>query len=176
MSAPVFVARISKLFGHEGEVVLNLYDTFPEDPDNEEPLLARIDSLTDPLFFDEFRRRGRTSAVVRFADFDTPDRASQLLGLELFIDDEGDGDEDEDPGDGVFLEDLVGYSALFLGNETLSGTIDGFIDSEHNPLFSINIDGKEVFVPAADDLIAGFDTLARTVTFDLPEGLLDLYL
>lgn len=174
MSTPVSVGRISKLFGHEGEVVLNLYDNFPEEPDMKEPLLVRIDSLTVPLFFDEFRRRGQSGGVARFADFDTPERVSELLGLELFAHvDDSDAEYD---GDDMFLEDFVGYTALFVGREDLTGIVDHFIDHDHNPIFAVMVSDSEVLVPAADDLIAEFDTKARTVTFDLPEGLLELYI
>ena len=52
------VARVSKLFGVEGGVLLNLYTTFPDDFSTEEPLFVKIDSLAVPLFCDRFERRG----------------------------------------------------------------------------------------------------------------------
>jgi 16S rRNA processing protein RimM len=167
--------RISKLFGHAGEVVINLYDTFPSEKFNiEEPLLVVIDSLTVPLFLEKFQRRGRSGALVSFADMDTPERVTELLGLEFTLSESFESDEEES-GDEMYMDDLVGFTALFLGKE-LQGEITDFIDNEHNPLLVLSIAGNEVLIPATDELIASFDTTRRTVTFDPPEGLLELYI
>ena len=44
------VARVSKTFGQNGELTLNLYNTFPQDYDLSEPLFVVIDKLAVPLF------------------------------------------------------------------------------------------------------------------------------
>lgn len=171
MSTPVVVGRVSKLFGQDGEVVINLYDTFPEEVNQEEPLLVRIDSLTVPLFLDKFQRRGRSGALVRFADFDTDVRVSELIGLELYL---SSHDEDDDRGDEIYLDDFVGYTAILP--QGLKGVVEGFVDSDHNPLFSVSVNGVEALIPASDDFIMEYDTTDKTITFVLPEGLLELYL
>lgn len=169
------VARVSKPFGVGGELAINLYDTFPADFGDDEPLFALVDSLPVPLYPEKFERRGRSGALVAFADIDTPQRAIEFLGIELslmFVPEDEAADEDAGL---LYYEDMVGFSARFVDNK-LKGVVVGFVDSEHNPLFTLSVDGKEVFVPANDELIAGFDAKKRTVTFDLPEGLLELYL
>ncbi len=77
------IGKIGKVFGPAGELNLNLYDTFPETFDTEEPLWVMIDSLAVPLFIERFARRGQSGATVLFSDIDTPARAGQLYGLEL---------------------------------------------------------------------------------------------
>jgi 16S rRNA processing protein RimM len=166
------VARISKLFGTGGGVVINLYDTFPSDYDIAEPMFAVVDGLEVPFYPEKFNRRGRAGALVEFADIDTPERAAEFTGMELSLRYEP---AQEQEGGEVYLEDLVGFSARFEGND-LRGTIVGFVDNEHNPLFTVSIDGREVFIPAVDEMVSGFDPGRREVTFDLPEGLLELYL
>lgn len=166
------VARVSKLYGTGGGVVINLYDTFPSDYDTAEPLFGIVDGLEVPFYAEKFNRRGRAGALVEFADIDTPERAAEFTGMELSLRYEA-GQEEE--GGEVYLEDLIGFSARFEGKE-LRGTIVGFVDSEHNPLFTVSIDGREVFIPAVDEMVSGFDPDGREVTFDLPEGLLELYL
>ena len=44
------VGRITKLFGAEGEVNVNLYADFPDDYSLEQPLFTIVDSLVVPLF------------------------------------------------------------------------------------------------------------------------------
>lgn len=165
------VGRVAKPFGREGELILNLFDTFPEDFDMEEPLFAKIDSLAVPLFFDSFEPRGRSGALVRFADFDTDARAAELVGCDLYV---RTGAEEE-TDDAVYMEDLVGFSVTFEGND-LSGTITDYVDSELNPLFEVTVAEKQAYVPAVEELIAALDIERREVEFALPDGLLELYL
>ncbi|MDE7070302.1 MAG: ribosome maturation factor RimM [Alistipes sp.] len=160
------VARVSKLFGTEGGLLLNLYTTFPEDfSPEEEPLFATIDRLEVPLYCDRFERRGRTGALVRFADLDTQRRAEELLGAELSV------RLEEEESDEFYLEDLIGFGVK-VGQ--LRGEISDFYDSEANPLFEIALDGKRVLVPAVEEFIAGIDFEAREVRMVLPEGLVEL--
>lgn len=175
------VAKVGKSFGTHGEVTINLYDTFPSDFTIEEPLFVYIDNLAVPLFFDHFERRGKSGGVVAFADFDTTHRAAELIGKELYMgleeellgiepeEEENEFDEDDE----LYLEDFVGFKATFEG-VALTGEIVDFEDDDWNPLFIIEISGKEVMVPAADDFIVEYSPTKKTIHFNLPDGLLDL--
>lgn len=164
------VGRVSKLFGRKGELLVNLYDSFPADFKIEEPLFVRIDSLAVPLFMEHFERRGRSGALLSFADLDNEVRASELVGLELLLRERVPDGEAED--DEIYMEDLVGFRARLA--DGVEGEIEGFEEGE-NPLFRIGLQGREVLVPAVDDFIASFDLTRRVVVFSLPEGLLELY-
>ena len=124
------VARVGKLFGQAdtGGVSVTLYTTFPTDfnPD-EDALFVEIDSLAVPLYCDKFERRGVAGANVEFADFDTPRRAEELIGKELYMELEEERDEDE-----FYMEDLIGFKVT-AGK--LRGEIVDYYDSELNPLF-----------------------------------------
>ena len=162
--------RVAKVFGNAGEVVLNLLDTFPDPFCYEEPLFVYIDGLAVPLFLEQFERRGRTGATALFADIDTEMRASELVGLDLYT--PAPYTEEEDDGE-LYFEDLVGYTAL-LGPGRTSQIVE-YIDDEFNPLFRVDFHGVDVLIPAADDLLVEVDEKHRTVQFDLPEGLIELY-
>lgn len=174
MNNLVSVARVSKLFGLSGEIVLNLYDRFPENMNMEEPLYVKIDTLAVPLFFEKFARRGRSSALVLFADIDSEVRAQEFVGQELFMRSASSSvGPDERNDDEIYFEDLVGYTAIV--DNGIRGEIIEFIDSDFNPLFTIEINGKQVLVPAVDEFIVSLDEEKREIGFSLPEGLLDLF-
>ena len=161
------VARISKLFGREGEVILNLYPGFPEEFDFEtEPLIARVDGLEVPLYCDRFERRGRSSALVRFADLDTPRRVEEFLGKELCAELDDAGEEDE-----FYMEDLIGFAVEANGRR---GRVADYYDSEANPLFELDLEGRSVLVPAVEEFFAHIDFEGREVKLVLPDGLLEL--
>ena len=149
-NASVAVARVSKSFGSEGELLVSLFDTFPDDFDLREPLFVEIDRLAVPLFCDRF----------------------ELIGRELFLCGGRLADGEKPPGDGlVYLEDLVGLEASV--GDAYGGVIEEFIDGE-NPLFLLRIDDREIYVPAVDEFIVETDLENGVIRFDLPDGLIDL--
>lgn len=161
------VARITKLFGTEGGVLLNLYTTLPEDFDPMTmPLFVMVDNLAVPLWCQNFEPHGASGARVTFADLDTPKRIGEFVGRELFIE-ELERDDDE-----FYMEDLIGFTVTANG---LHGEVTDFYDSEANPLFGITFEGREeVLVPAAEEFIASIDFEKGKIKMILPEGLLEL--
>lgn len=168
------VGRIAKSFGLTGELVVSLFDTFPSDFDMREPLFVVIDKLAVPLFCDRFERRGQRGALVVFSDFYSEKRTAELIGCELFLDEEGYAVDEEllDPdADEFYPEDLVGFGVVVDGIR--EGVVTEFIDGE-NPLFLLLLDGKSVYVPVADEFITEIDVAGRKIRMQLPEGLIDL--
>lgn len=169
----VSAGRINKLFGTDGGVMLSLYPAFPDDFDPATtPLLVTIDGLEVPLWCDRFERRGISGATAAFADIDTERRAEELLGLEFRIE-EPEAEEDDE----FYLEDLIGFAVVAeeAGKEgKVSGTVSDYYDSDANPLFELEIDGRRVLVPAVGEFIAHIDFEGRTMHLVLPEGLLTL--
>lgn len=165
--------RINKLFGTDGGLMLSLYPAFPDDFDPQTtPLMVTIDALEVPLWCERFERRGISGATATFADIDTERRARELIGLEFRIEDPADEQDDE-----FYLEDLVGFEAVVgeAGAEGQhTGIITDFYDSEMNPLFEVEIGGRQVLVPAVEEFIAHIDFEDRRIHFVLPEGLIDL--
>lgn len=169
--------------------MLSLYPAFPDDFTTDTPLTVTIDALDVPLWCEHFERRGQSGATAAFADFDTERRAQELVGLEFRIELEEDGEDDE-----FYLEDLIGFtvraeeaggksgSAKAAGSGTdgahaaakSTGTVTDYYDSDANPLFELEIGGRKVLVPAAEEFIAHIDFEARTMHLVLPEGLLTL--
>ena len=159
------VGRITKLFGAEGEVNVNLYADFPDTFDVEQPLFTVVDSLVVPLFCDSFSRRGKGSATVRFADIDTVKRAEMIMGNEIFIE-EPESDDDE-----FTFDDLIGFTVK-IGRR--KGTITDYYDNDINPLFEVTLTDGAHLIPAAEEFIAAIDFEEKVMKLVLPEGLLDL--
>ena len=171
----VAAGRVSGLFGAKGGVSLVLFDTFPHDFNMEEPVFVVIDEHTVPLFFDHFARRGRKGATASFADIDTEQRATELVGLSFSIrtrkaDDTlvGAGPDDDE----LYFEELVGWEAET--GDGCKGRITAFFEDDFNPLLELELDGATELIPAQDEFIVELDEEGRKVIFELPEGLLGL--
>lgn len=165
--------RINKLFGTGGSLRLTLYDAFPEEFDPATmPLIVEIDGLDVPLWCDSFEPVGAQGATVLFADMDTERRAEELIGKEFRME----LPREELPEDEFYMEDLIGFAVEVREAGTkrrLRGTLADYYDSEVNPLFALEIAGREVLVPAVDEMIGGIDFEHQTIKFILPEGLID---
>lgn len=168
----VKIAKATKTFGLSGEVVLRLYDTFPDEVDKKEPIFAIINGLTVPLFFSSFECRGNNKAIAVFDDIDSEYRAMELIGAEFVAFEEK--EEEENDGE-LYYEDLVGYAFTDVKTGT-KGVITDYIDNDLNPLFAAEINGKQLYIPASEDIIEETDSETETICFSLPEGLLELYL
>ncbi len=161
--------RVSRSFGPGSEVVISLYNPADGETVTKEPLFAKIDSLVVPLFFDSFQPHGASGALVAFADFDTPARAGELVGLELYT-----SAGSQSAGEvGHAMEDLVGYKALLAPG--VEGQITAFLHHKMNPLLAVDIAGSEVLVPAMDEFIEKVSARKKIVTFSLPEGYIETF-
>ena len=133
--------------------------------------MAKINGLDVPLFCEKFERRGRSNALVRFADIDTNRRVGEFLGVELRMDlIEEDGDDE------FFMEDLIGFTVEANGEV---GELVDYYHSETNPLFGIALQGEfaakgEILIPAAEEFIAHIDFDDRRIKFLLPDGIFEL--
>lgn len=56
------------------------------------------------------------------------------------------------------------------------GVITGIGGSETNPLIVVNVNGKEILLPFAEDLITKIVKTKKQVFYNAPEGLIDMYL
>ena len=83
--------------------------------------------------------------------------------------------------DNIDLEELEGYD-YYIGYNILDvsgkkiGEITAIDDSTENILFCIESanSGEEILIPLSDDFIEEINDNNKTITMNLPEGLLDL--
>ncbi len=163
------VGRFAKLFGAGGELYANLRDTFPDAVNKKEPLFVKIDELMVPLFLATFNRRGQKGVVLSFDDIDNQTRAEELIGLDIYLPSDKISPIEEDETDS-----FVGFNVTINGE--IQGVIEEFIGSDMNPLFSVLVDGREVLIPANEDFISGLDVEDNRIYFELPEGLIEIYM
>ena len=77
---------------------------------------------------------------------------------------------EESDSDEFTFDDLIGFEVR-IGRT--KGEIVDFYDNEFNPLFEIEIKGKQHLVPAVEEFIAAIDFDKRYIKFVLPDGLIE---
>ena len=164
------IGRIGKPHGVKGEVLFHFSDDV-FDRTESEYLILEVDGILVPFFMEEYRFRSDETALVRFCDINTQEEARELTGCDVyFLRSEVPEDDDQ-----LTWAQIVGFSIIDEQSGRSIGTISAVDDSTINTLFELRTpDGRDVLIPASDNLIADVDTESQTITMTIPEGLLDL--
>ncbi len=161
------IGRIGKAHGVKGEVTL-LFDDDIFDRVDADYLVLEVDGILVPFFIEEYRFRSDTTALMKFKDIDTQERARELTNCDVYFPRDLTPLDDEDELRWSFF---VGFDIVDAKTSKTVGTIARVDDQTVNVLFELE-DGS--LVPAAEELITAVDQEGKTITIALPEGLLDL--
>ena len=155
------IGKLGKAHGTNGELNLNV-ELF-DGEDLGEYLVLKMDGILVPFWLEEYRWRNDDTALVKLEGINTQERAREMANVEVFLPREMQGDDAED-GELTYAE-LVGFTVNGIGKIA-------FVDDQtENIMFELE-DG--MLIPAAEELIEEIDTEKRTITMNLPEGLLEL--
>ncbi|MBQ7870439.1 MAG: 16S rRNA processing protein RimM [Prevotella sp.] len=158
------IGKLGKPHGVKGEVSMHFADDIFDRTDCDY-LILRIDGIMVPFFMEEYRFRSEETALVKFCDIDTQERAAELTGCEVYF-----------PRDVAATGEGAPSYAAITGFEIIdsvtgrnAGRIASVDDTTVNTLFEME-DGR--LIPAAAELIEDVDTSARKIVMRLPEGIL----
>lgn len=160
------IGKIGKPHGVKGEVSFHFSDDV-FDRTEAEYLMLCIDGLMVPFFMEEYRFRSDETALVKFCDIDTQERASELTGYEVFFP----RDVADDDDDNLSWAEIIGYSLIDSATSKNVGKIASVDDSTINILFELE-DGT--LIPASIELITNVDKKHKEIEIELPDGILDL--
>ncbi|MEQ9373876.1 MAG: ribosome maturation factor RimM [Imperialibacter sp.] len=161
---------ITKTHGTKGDVQVWIDSDNPGHYKNLESVLLLINNELVPFFLEHWSLNGK-KAIARFDEVRSLDAADKLAGTEVYL------PESSLPelSDGqYFFHNLVGLEAVEDGK--VLGTISNILNFPGHDVLAIDCQGKEVLVPISDDIIKAVDLKAKSVTLQLPPGLLDIYL
>ena len=160
------IGKLGKTHGVKGEISF-LFDDDVFDRVDADYLVLMIDGILVPFFMEEYRFRSDTTAIVKFCDIDTQERARELTGCDVWFP-RALADSDDDT---ITWAAIVGFDIIDANSGQPVGRIASVDDTTLNILFCLE-DGR--LIPASEDLITGIDKANRTITINIPEGLLDL--
>lgn len=166
------IGRIAKTHGLAGEV--SAYIEADIDFDAGDCLVLDIDGIPVPFFIASARRRGTDAWLLTIDGITSQPEASEIVGCDIFVTKDRLGDDDSDD-DIVYISDMEGFTLFNAADGTSVGRITAIDDSTENILFTIETpDGREFFIPFAEELVTGIDPDAETVTMSIADGLLEL--
>ena len=160
------IGKLGKTHGVKGEISV-LFDDDVFDRVDADYLVLMIDGILVPFFMEEYRFRSDTTAIVKFCDIDTQERARELTGCDVWFP-RALADSDDDT---ITWAAIVGFDIIDANSGQPVGRIASVDDTTLNILFCLE-DGR--LIPASEDLITGINKENKQITINIPEGLLDL--
>ena len=160
------IGKLGKTHGVKGEISF-LFDDDVFDRVDADYLVLMVDGILVPFFMEEYRFRSDTTAIVKFEDIDTQERARELTGSDVWF---PRALADSDDGT-ITWAAIVGFDIIDANSGKPVGRIASVDDTTLNILFCLE-DGR--LIPASEDLITGIEKENKQITINIPEGLLDL--
>ena len=161
------IGVIGKAHGVKGELSIQIDDDIFDRVDAEY-LVLKLDGIFVPFFMEEYRFKSDSVALVKFEGVDTQERARELTGVEVYFPREL---AEQNENAELSYSALVGYTLIDDNSGKPVGTIAYVDEQTINIMFELE-DGR--LIPASEELIVNVDQQARTITLDIPEGILDL--
>lgn len=163
------IGRIQKLYGKAGEIAVLLYSNAPEH--NFDYFFIPVDGINMPIYFKLIHTKGQNKIIVTLNDFERNDWAEEWIGKEILYPTPDCLAEEEEEG----FEALIGFEVVDKNKGTL-GVIAEFLDYPNNPVYRIDYNGKDIFIPIHQDFILKVDDKKNQIKTLLPEGLVEAYL
>lgn len=160
------IGRLGKPHGVKGEITF-MFDDDIFDRTDCDYLILSIDGILVPFFIDEYRFRNNETALVKFEDVDTQERAAELTNTDVFFP----RAISDDDGGNLSWAAIVGFEVVDSRSGNSVGRIASVDDTTVNTLFELE-DGT--LIPAQDELVCDVDTERMAIIMNLPDGLLDM--
>jgi 16S rRNA processing protein RimM len=164
------IGFVNKASGFKGQVSCILENTDEDKIAEEKFLFVLIEGLPVPFAVEEILLRDN-DVIIKFEDINGEEEVKKILRKDLFAEKQ----KIKKKADILSWKDLEGYLAIDETKGEL-GIITEVMELPQQMIASCNHNGKEILFPLTEDLIIDIDDEDKTVTLDLPDGLIDLYL
>jgi 16S rRNA processing protein RimM len=167
-----YLGKIVKKHSFKGEVVIKLDTDEPELYSNMESVFVDLGGNLVPFFIEKSSLSKGTMLRVKFDDVNTEDEANFIMKSGIYL------PLDLLPkleGNKFYFHEIIGFTVIDRNFGTV-GVVVNVNDTAAQPLFEIERDDKEIFIPLIDDFIQKVDRKNKEIRVETPEGLIDLYL
>ena len=167
-----YLGKIVRKHSFRGEVVAKLDTDEPELYQNLESVFVALGNDLVPFFIEESLLQKGNQLRIQFEDILSEPDADAILGSGLYLPLEF---LPKLTGDKFYFHEIIGFDLEDIHHGYV-GVITGVNDTSAQPLFEIDSNGVEVFIPMIDDFIKKVDRDNKKIIVEAPEGLIELYL
>lgn len=167
-----YLGKVAKKYSFKGEVLVYLDTDEPELYTELESMFVEINGHLVPFFIERSSLHREKFLRTQFEDMDSEEIADTIVGKDVYL-----------PltmlpkleGNKFYYHEVVGFDAIDqrLGN---FGTILRISDNGVQALFEIQKDDAAILIPLIDEFIIEVNRENKSILFNTPEGLIDLYI
>ena len=165
----VSVGKIARTHGIRGALKIYPYgESLAAQAAGEKFFLRPKDGDSFTVTLIDFRVQGKM-LVCRFEELTDINGAQPLVGKEIFL------PEDRIPpaSEGEFYHyQLIGLDIETRDGQSL-GILRRIIETGSNDVYVAELEGREILIPAIEDVICEIDLEGKRMVVELPEGLVD---
>ena len=164
------IGRLGKPHGVKGEITFAISDDVFDRVDADY-LVLDIDGILVPFYIEEYRFKNDENVLVKFEDIDTQEQARNYTGCDVYFP----RHLSDSDGESMTWAEIIGFTLEDATTGKTVGVIDSVDDSTINLLFEVTApDGRDLLIPASNDLIEGVDADRKIIKVSLPQGILNL--
>ena len=163
------IGIINKPHGVHGELLFTFDDDI-FDRVEADYIVCLMDGILVPFFFESYRFRSDTTALIKLEGIDTEQQARRLNNVEVYFPKEH---ADELKHDELSWQFFVGFTIKDIHKGEI-GKVKDVDDSTINTLFVVEHEGTEILIPAQEDFIIDLNRKTKVISMNLPDGLLEL--
>jgi 16S rRNA processing protein RimM len=165
------VGKIVRTFGSKGEMLCQFNSDTISLKKLESVFLKLNESLV-PFFIELILPKTRNQAILKFLDVNSADDAYELAGSAVFL---PVGMLPKSKVKKFNMSAIEGFTVidLFYGE---IGTVSSVLELPEQDLLQIDFNGKEILIPAVEEIVKKIDLKKKTIEVEAPEGLIDLYI
>lgn len=163
------IGYISKTHGLKGHVILRLNELINIDEEAIKSIFLDINGSQVPYFLEECRPNN-TGYIIKLETIDSVDTSKKLIGKKAFALTDFILENDES------LKEFIGYAIIDVKSGNIGNIADVDEKTDNAIIKVIHPSGVEIILPFNDDLIIEIDDDLKTIEFNAPEGLIEMYL
>ncbi len=167
-----YLGKIVRKHSFRGEVVIKLDTDEPQLYENMESVFVLHGTNLIPFFIEKSLLQKGNQLRTKFEGVDSESDADGIMKSGVYL-----------PltllpklaGDQFYYHEIIGFTLEDV-NFGEVGKIVGINEKTAQPLFEVDREGVDIFIPMIDNFIKKIDRENNKVVVETPEGLIDLYL
>ncbi|MCF6279890.1 MAG: ribosome maturation factor RimM [Flavobacteriaceae bacterium] len=167
-----YLGKIVRKHSFRGEIVIKLDTDEPQLYENMESVFVLHGANLIPFFIEKSLLQKGNQLRTKFEGVDTESDADGIMKSGVYL-----------PltllpkltGDQFYYHEIIGFTLEDV-NFGEVGKIIGINEKTAQPLFEVDREGIDIFIPMIDNFIKKIDRENNKVIVETPKGLIDLYL
>ena len=164
-----YLGKIVSKFSFKGEILLKL-DVDEINSIDFKSIFIELDNTLVPHIVNKISLHKSSLLRIKFENIDSEKRANEILKKEAFLPLK---DLPKLEGNKFYYHEIIGFK-VFDKKTGEIGKVVEINDQTSQTIIIINTGDKKIMVPLVDEFLIDLNKKSKIITFNLPEGLIDL--